>query len=341
MTVREKFKSCITEIGAMDGNTSFIFDELKEMFLDEQGWLEAIESRCKAQHYEFIEHNYNEALLHYELAVKAYEKFLNDDELNTTVDIARTYCDIERIHSSKLKDNIVTIKYYDLAIASCISSLTKLGNQRQRFAIFEMLAKIYQYKIQLSTDENERQDNVKSCIQHRELQLQELIMCYSPQHIKVAKCISSLADLQASIFLFQDALVNYEKVIEIQHSQDNPDFAWVANTYNTICQMMRVEQKKDYSAALYYKTKVYEYWMKADEHTSKITGRDEKYYEPKAARYHWELAEIYLEMCLFETALEHLTVARRGYEDSLFQFKEQEIALIEQQIEDLESLLLE
>ncbi|CAF1130872.1 unnamed protein product [Didymodactylos carnosus] len=48
MTVRGKFKNCIMEMEATDEDTSFIFNELKETFSDEQGRLEAIESRCKA-----------------------------------------------------------------------------------------------------------------------------------------------------------------------------------------------------------------------------------------------------------------------------------------------------
>ena len=328
MSVRQILKSCFGKAAvnrletATTEEINIIFNQLYDLFPEERGWLEAVKYYYLAMHYQsHTVADYNEALLQYELCLEIYEKYTNDKELNIDFDIGQVHFEMGFIYEDDLDDCPLANKHWDLAIAYCVSSLNHAMSSKQKLDIYCILASSYRNKSDISNNAEEQESNIRNAIKYKEMELEETVKHYSPEHKNVADHLKSLADMEKSIFLWKEASLNYEKAVKIYLLQDKPEFSSVVFIYMEMHRWC-TEQKHDYNLALHYKLKELEYRTKHAEARQNVSEITKNFMLHGIAICHREAAKIYIKLCQLESAREHLVKAKQIYENSTY-FKKQ------------------
>jgi hypothetical protein len=349
ITPRATLKNCVNEIlnhlykaSLEDINSLFI--ELQELFPSETGWLDAakyliiarIYQQFHVKHYpEYI----NITLAKLKQALKIYQSYLNDSELVCAIDIGRICLDLGFVYGVYVEDNIVANNYYDLGITSCALSLQTTVDKHKRIELYDTIALLSENRTRITDDETQRREILLNCIRYRELQLEELLSYLPSDHSDLLHCIHNLAELQNTAGLIIEAIMNYEKVVQIYLLQHEPNFNSSAEIYGKISKMY-AEQKRDYTLAFHYKKKELEYRM---EYKAIATNSIElvDLVNSEVAETHQDLADIYIQLSQYGLAHENLTISKQLYEKTDYYQKEKKIKVIEGKIRDIELFLIE
>ncbi len=349
ITPRATLKNCVNEIlnhlykvSLEDINSLFI--ELQELFPSETGWLDAAKYRTIATIYQqFHVKHYPEyiniTLTKLEQALKIYQSYLNDSELVCAIDIGRICLDLGFVYKVYVKDNILANNYYDLGITSCTLSLQTTVDKHKRIELYDTIAWLSENRATITDDETQRRKILLNCIRYRELQLEELSTYLPSDHSDLLHCIHNLAELQNTAGLIIEAIMNYEKVVQIYLLQHEPNFNSSAEIYGQISKMY-VEQKRDYTLALHYKKKELEYRIEYKAITTNYIGLVD-IVNSEVAETHQDLADIYIQLSQYGLAHENLTISKQLYEKTDYYQKEKKIKVIEGKIRDIELVLTE
>ena len=347
MTVRATLKNCILDLLNHTYEASFeeintLFTQLIELFLTEKKWLEATKHHCIAQLYyaHDLESNpdlVNIALSNFEQALTSYQLCLNDTELDCAGDICHIHRNIGLIYETYLKDNILATKHYDTGIIFGISALQTVLNKYKRMDIYDTIVYICQNKIAITNDDIERGEIVLDGIKYRKLQLEDMLKHFPCNDINFSRCFESLAELQKSIGRGTEALMNYEKAVQILLLQQKPGFYSSSLLYGRISKMY-LEQKTDYTLALSYKQKELEYLRKYK--AAELDNSETSINHLFGDKYQ-ELADIYVQRSEYKLAHKNLIIAKQFHEDSNYYDKEKKITMIGTKIRSVEEHLLE
>ncbi|CAF0986376.1 unnamed protein product [Didymodactylos carnosus] len=339
---RQILKNCFSKGAVNRLNTAtieeinLIFDELDDLFSSERGWLEAVKYDYLAKHYAgHTVKNYNEALSHYKRSLEIYEQFLNDKELNINHDMGEVHYEMASIYENNLDDHPLANEHWNLAITYCLSSLEHAINSNQKLDIYSTLALSYNSKIGINSDEGEKESNTLNAIRYRKMELEEAIAYYSSKHVKVAENLQRLAQLQGSIYLWEEASANYEKAVEIHLVQDKPEFSQIVFIYGDMCRWY-TDLKQDYNLALHYKSKELEYRMRHSEANQQVSEIIRNFVMHGIAICHCETAKINIKLRQFKSACEYLSKAKQIYENSTYFEKEKRIESLLKRIRMIE-----
>jgi hypothetical protein len=349
ITPRATLKNRVNEILNHLYRVSFedinsLFIELQELFPSETEWLDAakyfiiarVYQQFHVKHYpEYI----NITLAKLEQALKIYQSYLNDSELDCSIDIGRICLDLGFVYEAYVKDNILANNYYDLGITSCALSLPTTVDKHKRIELYDTIALLSHNRATITDDETQRREILLNCIRYRELQLKELLSYLPSDHSDLLRCIHNLAELQNRAGLIIEATMNYEKVVQIYLLQHEPNFSLSAEIYGKISKMY-AEQKRDYTLAFHYKKKELECRMEYKAITTNFINLVDSV-NSEVAETHQDLADIYVQLSQYRLARENLIISKQLYEKTDAYQKEKKIKVIEEKIRDIELFLTE
>lgn len=348
MTIRLLLKHFINEIlshlyriGIDSINT--LFDELSEIFFSEKEWLNAARCHFLSRLYmQFHIKHYPEyidiTLSTLEQALTMYQLYSNDKELDFTMDIIDIHIDMSFVYEIYVKNYILAKKHYDLGMNTGILSLQTIVNKQQRMDIYDRIVGICENKATIIDDEAEGKKIILDGIKYRELQLEETLNYLPSNHIKLLYYIEHLADLQNSIGLFTESLMNYEKVVQIYILQSEPNFDKIPGIYSKISKTY-IQQKENYILALHYKQKELEFRLTGEK--VRLSGAPNFINSIKReySENYEELADIYVQLSQYEEGYKNLITAKQICEDSDFYDKEEKITIIDEKIGNIEQFL--
>ena len=308
---------------------NIIFNELCKLFPSESNWLEAHRYRCLAMHQSndpsYCSESESESI-YYEKAINIWENYKNDSELNVYIDIGDIHLQLAhyQVRNSSSKN-----EHLDLAIASYILSLNKPMIDQERVQMYRKLSEIYLLKRSHGEMENEAcddqlvNDETEKILHYRTLELEETLKFCAPTDEKLLKLYENIALEQKFIGYADEALVNFEKVIEycmdLKKEIDRHIRLW--NTYKSIIEIYR-DSKEDYITALYYQLLAIENIRKL--YSITVDHKNADYWHLKniqsnksiIAEAYFDLADMYIEMDEFELARENLLISKKFYEQN-------------------------
>ncbi|CAF0849017.1 unnamed protein product [Didymodactylos carnosus] len=233
-----------------------IFNELIALFPSGK-WILAAKFYRLAIKQNSVKKNYTVVLTNYHQALKIWREYINDDELNSFMDIGKIHSGIGHYYEYQLEIKSLSKKHYDLAIRYYQLAIEKTATDYEKKHIFNELSSLYGSKMKFSTDEIIRLKNGLMAIKYKELSFQIILKYRSPDY-EDGYCIRNLADLYKSIQKYDDALTSYEKALRIFLQQPEVDLSFVTMTCNAIISIY-IEHKHDYHSALKYQLIINEY----------------------------------------------------------------------------------
>ncbi|CAF1396265.1 unnamed protein product [Didymodactylos carnosus] len=263
----------------------------------------------------YIEETYAEALSTRDEVLTLWFEYINDDELNCSVDIGKIYKGIGDCYPEELNDHTMAIKHYDLAIDYFQLANQKATTDYEKIDIFDLLRDVYTSKMEISIDESEQIQNCLMAITHIELSVQNLLKYRSSDYYGIATRIEEIANLYQSIFKYDDALINYEKALEVYMQQFKPVLYRIKVTFEKIFKIC-YDHKHDYSSALKYQLMEHEYVLKhnARKPTDNMTEMCAK--REEIVKSHIKLANVYITLHQYSLAEEHLMIIKKLYQES-------------------------
>ncbi|CAF1377734.1 unnamed protein product [Didymodactylos carnosus] len=353
MTERRILKNCITALSynldeASPEDIDTIFNELIDLFSSEK-WILATKFHSLGLRHQRTELNYTElndselnyiaALSNYDQALNIWLEYINDNELNCSFDIGQLHKLIGQIYQYyvDIQDKNRANKHYDLAISYYQSAIEKVATDYEQINIQSQISFVYKYRMEISNDENERIQNNLMAIKYRELTVQNMLKYYLSNDIEIGRCMIHLADLYKSIFKYDDALINYEKALEIV-IQDKSD----PESYIGICDFIveiYIKYKNDYNSALKYKLIKHEYTLK--ENVQKLTDNETEidWKNEEIAESYIELSNIYIKLHEYKLAYQNLTIAMTLYQKIKLDKKLEKMATIQRKMKTVQSFL--
>ncbi|CAF1575727.1 unnamed protein product, partial [Didymodactylos carnosus] len=286
-----------------------IFSQFNELFPYDNDLIEIIKCHCFGKHYE-LSQDHNEALANFEKALKTFERCSSDIMTKMNADIIKIHEDMARVYQQYIDDNTLANKHYEIILNFYISSIQKTINTKEKLQIIQKILQVYDKKIELSQNGNERRENILNAIEYQKLLVNGKEKDNSVEYKDIAADYQHLADLQKSISDLEEAARNYERSAEIYITQEQPDYHYITGMYKSICELY-IDEKEDYTAALPYKAKELEFWKKEKIVNPTDTTDDPSY----VAICNQEIADIYIKLHQFQRATEHLLVAKQIYEN--------------------------
>ncbi len=141
-------------------------------------------------------------------------------------------------------------------------------------------------------------------IKYQELHVQEILLCSSLDNSYVAEYLIELAERQKSIFLFEKALDNYKKAIDMYCSNSQSETNAIAEIYAKISKMY-IEQKQDLPNAAHFKKIQIKYLLKFHfpDPCDYQTELEMIWQQVKIGEVQQELADIYIQLHQYLLAL--------------------------------------
>ncbi|CAF1175118.1 unnamed protein product [Didymodactylos carnosus] len=335
-TEKEVLKNCLDQVLKCHflvdpEDLDIIFDGLRQIFPSDAGWFEAFKHQCLADYELVSEENAGSTFFHYKKAIEIYKNYLNNRDLNFAANIASIHYSVGSIYASQVYDRQSAANHYDLGIQCVTSSLRKTTKPKHLTELYKIIGDLYRSKPS-NLNKKKSNENSLNANKYRQLQLQEMLKCYSPDHIKLADCFYDLAHQQNSNSLFEEAVKRFGKAIEIHYSQRWPRFDVIKSIYKELSEIF-ITEKKDYTHALYYKQKQLE---TVEDHLK--TDYQKSWKMSQLAECHIELADIYVKLNRLESANENLLVAKTIWENKDDTDKDRKIKEINEKLEYIASL---
>jgi hypothetical protein len=280
---------------------------------------------------------HSEIISNYEQAIKIWQDYQNDNELNCSIELGQLYNDIIEHYEDEIHDQNIPEKYYDLAVNHYLLALEKESSDYEKMKIYDQMSVVFQLKMKpmMIDDEDkyqnssEKEQTVLMAAKYKELYIEYMLKFYPSNYIEIGRTHEYLAYLYRSVGKIEDASINYEKALNIflQHSYlPQTD---VEHLSDEIVHF-HIDDKHDYQTALRYQFIKHEYIIKMAE----VSKSDNVNYQKHSmADSHIQLADIYSLLHQINLASENLTAAMNLYneiEDDMTErfHKEEKLTLI-------------
>ena len=313
---KRRLLNCTTSIKNIDCQASFerdiqvIFDELIHLYPSEK-WISAVHI---ASHGIYKSDRGQpkdlDVVSDYERALEIWHEHVNDGELNVYKQIAEIHSDLAGdCYEFDSKDNDLAKKHYDLAVNYYELALRKSLTNDETKEILHYLVVESDSRLDITQDAEEKIQIGRKTRQYHELKLQHLLSYHSQDDdVDVVRCFMRLAELQSKIHEYDDALLNYDKVLELYFKRKFFLHDNVTLIYRRMA-MIYFKYKYDYHLALKYQLLAH----KNISITSKLDIKDLDFVidekKKHSAESHLELAQIYIALHEYDVASEHLTTA--------------------------------
>ncbi|CAF1493780.1 unnamed protein product [Rotaria sp. Silwood1] len=231
-----------------------IFEKISELFPTETKWLFAIGSHCVANH---IDHRYGNAYVQfssrlaiYNNALVIWQQYIDDIELNCYLDMGDIHMEIGRCYTHFLfrdykKAEIhfnLALENYELAQKSVF-----IGNN-EKTDVYENVIDIYQIK----TDHGDKSSKtLEMAIKNRQSYVEHLLKSRDSNDITLVEPFERLAELYKSVKKYDEALINYEKALEISKTQASLDYNGILRQAKEIVDIYTKYKNDPYSAMKY------------------------------------------------------------------------------------------
>ncbi|CAF1221977.1 unnamed protein product [Adineta steineri] len=161
-----------------------------------------------------------------------------------------------------------------------------------------------------------------------------MLPCLPCDNPSFMNCISSLARLQTSVDLINEAQINYEKLLDIYLQNPEQSFSEIAAIYNTLSEI-NIEKQKDYTLGLYYKQKEFEFELKymtmKPDRTEAAIDLDNQ----KIGKMYEELANIYVQLCEYDFARDNFKLSIQFWEYTNSYRSNEQITIATKKLKDL------
>ncbi|CAF3367038.1 unnamed protein product [Rotaria sp. Silwood2] len=126
-----------------------IFNELTELFPQESKWFSDVKLKSQSEQPRIIdEEEFNmEIVSNYEQAIKIWQDYQDDKELNCSIELEQLYKDIGEYYGDAIHDYKMAEKYYNLAVGHYLSVLEKENSDYEKMKIYNDMSIVFQLKM--------------------------------------------------------------------------------------------------------------------------------------------------------------------------------------------------
>jgi tetratricopeptide (TPR) repeat protein len=194
------------------------------------------------------------------------------------------------------------------------------------YHIIRDIADWCRYKLKI-----DNQINVK----HAE-EIVETILKYCAASV-VGSCFDAIADLYNRMSKYDDALINYEKAIQLYMRHDSQEDRYAITRIYPKVVKIYTEQKQDHHSALKFQLIQHDHALKVSEDFYNYSSGNTK--KESVADSHAQLGDIYNALKRYNLANEHYTHAVKLYQEIQFERVQKKIPAIEQKMKTLQTFL--
>ncbi|CAF1108182.1 unnamed protein product [Didymodactylos carnosus] len=285
--------------------------------------------------------DYKKEIADYEKSIKMWQKYIDDYELNCSVNIAEIhrvlgllYRNDELKHSSLENwhyDQLLT--YYLKALEKCTTTTSAAANPAEVADLCASIALAYQHH----QDHGDQRANVLAAIKYQQLRMQHLLKYCSPNDMKIGNTFQRLVTCYMTIDLWDEAIVNYEKALDIYIYQNNYNYYDMIHLCEAIVGIYTEQKGENYAAAIKYQLLKHEFTVKVQNEVVEDDGEDENYSKNFGiAVSHEEVADMYIKLEQYDLARKHLIEAKKYCENCDPYHKESSIGHFEEKLRSIE-----
>ncbi|CAF1489472.1 unnamed protein product [Didymodactylos carnosus] len=175
--------------------------------------------------------------------------------------------------------------------------------------------------------ENDRKtENGLMSVKYKEQMIELMYKYYSATDLKIAQNLEQLADIYKTLQRHDGVLINLEKALEIRLQEVDPRLSPIIAISQNITNLY-IKHRQDFQSALQYQLINHKYTLEYNElksSASKDSKEDVEESREKIAGSHIGLADLYLELQQYDSAIEHLEIAMTLYKQVKKSFEKQE-----------------
>jgi tetratricopeptide (TPR) repeat protein len=223
-------------------------------------------------------------------------------------------------------------RYGLFGICCCKDALERTSSEEKMAQLYKLLKSFYTDKINFSSNEDERKNIGLEIIRCLELYLHWFIKQPPFPNSEIPYYLKEIADTYKLIQLFEEALINYNKILVIYDQQYDP---LCLSLHIDICKEIveiYIEHKEDYVSALKYQLVTHDLTLK-----NNVIESDDNIWEiglknRRISHSYQKSADIYIKLRQYNLARENLSKARKIYEKTDVREKEEKIADIDEKL---------
>ncbi|CAF1571742.1 unnamed protein product [Didymodactylos carnosus] len=266
-----------------------------------------------------------------------WQKYAHDDELNSSANIGKIHQELSYFYRDKLKDKNLENTHYNQAIKWYSSALEKYNtNPAEVATVYESIAVAYRLKMQIEDDD--KTANALAAIEHQELCMQQLLIYCSPNRKKVGDALKELAQ---TIGLWDEGVTNSQKALDIYIYQNSCyNYDDIVSLCTGIVGIYTHQKGENYAPALKYQLLKHEFEVKQLNEIVEDDGEDQVYHKHTGIGWsHEEVADMYIKLGEYELACQNLQLAKKIYEGSDPNDREELNYYLEEKLRSIESFL--
>ncbi|CAF0849225.1 unnamed protein product [Didymodactylos carnosus] len=258
------------------------------------------------------------AFSNYEEALKIWFEYVEDDELNCSMDKGVIHQKLADLYVH-IKNKNLAYNHYNLSISYYQSAIKKAVTDCERLYAIYQLSQVYDKKANLKKNEQD----ILVAIKYSELYVKNMLQFRSPNSLTVANCFKLLAILYRSTSI-DNALINFQRALKIHTKREKLDTLEITSLCKQIIDIY-MHYKHDYRSALKYQLINQEHIMKQIVQSTATLLK--KYH---LAESYVKLSDIYVLLNENDKAYENLIKAMELHQESdLISFAKGNIADIE------------
>jgi tetratricopeptide (TPR) repeat protein len=316
-TQRSTLKRCITELINNRNlptleTVNTVFDELVSIYPAEEKWISAIKFYCGASNAYIMRSSKSRHLVlpYYEKAYEIWLTYLNDDDLNCSIDIAQILV-ASALH---LKDTNRCKQHLRRAISFYLRGIKrrKTGNVYELIQNLDSLVETYEMKIKSmkddDDDDDEKERDGSKAIKWQKLHIQ--LMLKYPHFLglmTIGFYITRIANIYKLIRKYDDALFFYQKALDSVR-QEGVDLHTIIDIYTSIVTIFTCH-KQDLDLALQYELIRHEYTLEVSTSESGDPVYQVQNKKTRIVKSHLSVADVSMKGCNYYLADQHLNIA--------------------------------
>jgi hypothetical protein len=291
-----------------------VYDELINLYPSEK-WIRAVQYFRQGQHLQYREKTLHSALVEYHRALKIWSSFVDDIDLNCSIDIGHIYTQIGICHQwlgseySTIKDN------FDQAHSYYQTAHNNARSEHEQTETLDHLANICGHFMELHLQDNEiTKEYGSKAIRCKRQFIEKIRQNEFYDRLKVTESLLLLALLCEKTKNYDEMLNSYQSALDIYQQQDAPDQTSINLCLSEIVKIY-LEQKKDLNSAIAYQRRRHEIRLKYNEPKAEDNETTLSHKKRRIENSHRELADLYKENNQYDLASEHRLLANDSDED--------------------------
>ncbi|UJR18276.1 hypothetical protein I4U23_005179 [Adineta vaga] len=316
---RRNLKNCISTLAFQmyyisPTDLCMIYDELMNLYPSEK-WIKAVKSFRLGQHLQYKGKEYHSALMKYHHALEIWLRFIDDRDLNCSIDIGHVYYQIGICHEYLGSAYNIIKENFDHAQTYYQTAYNNSRSEHEQTETINHLAYIYVSQMELHSQDSQMLKEYGSmAYKYRRQFIKKIRQNELYDKLKVAESVLLLALICKQMKDYDEMLNSYKMALDIYQQHDVRDQTSINLCLSEIVKIYK-EQKKDFNLAITYQKLKHDIRLKYNEPKEEDGESTSRHKKQRIRNSHLELAKLYKKNKQYTLASEHKLLANGSDED--------------------------